>query len=109
MNFAIGYEYSPREQLTLFGSFLTDFSSAAGDASAAHSFSTWDIFQITGGAAFTFQNVDFTFGASFAAGGEEIDRQNDVGITPVLNPVEVRYRRIKVFIGFEFGKGGHPG
>jgi hypothetical protein len=48
--------------------------------------------------------VDFTFGVSFAAGGEAIDRQNDVGITPVLNPVEVRYRRIKVFIGFEFGK-----
>ncbi|MHC4178813.1 MAG: hypothetical protein ACYSWU_14980 [Planctomycetota bacterium] len=104
VNFAIGYEYSPREQLTFFGSFLTDFSSATGDASAAHSFSTWDIYQITGGAAFTFHNVDLTFGASFAAGGEAIDRQNDVGITPVLNPAEVRYRRIKVFIGFEFGK-----
>jgi len=104
VNFAIGYEYSPREQLTFFGSFLTDFSSATGDPGAAHSFSTWDIFQVTGGAAFTFQNLDFTVGASFAGGGEAIDRPNDIGIIPVLDPVEVRYRRIKVFIGFEFGK-----
>jgi hypothetical protein len=104
VNFAIGYEYSPREKLTFYGSFLTDFSSASDDPSAGHSFSTWDIFQLTGGAAFTFQDMDFTLGVSFAGGGKSVDRQSDVGITPVLDPVEVRYRRVKVFIGFEFGK-----
>ena len=48
VNIAIGYEYSPREKLTFYGSFLTNFSSATNDPSAGHSFSTWDIFQITG-------------------------------------------------------------
>ena len=104
VNFVVGYEYSPREQLTFYGSFLANFSSSTEDPGAAHTFSTWDIYQFTGGAAFTYQQMDFTLGASVAAGGEELNFQNDVWAAPIIDPVDIRYRRVRFFIGFEFGQ-----
>jgi hypothetical protein len=101
-NVSVGYEYSPRENITLYGSFLTDFSAAVDDPSASHSFSTWDIYQVTTGAAFTAVRVDFTLGVSFAGGSEPMVRQNDLPVSPFAESVEARYRRIKAFIGFEF-------
>ena len=102
VNVAIGYEYSPRKNLTFYGSFLTDFSSATDDPSAGHTLSTWDIYQVTGGVAFIANNTDFTLGASYARGGEPIYLQNDIGVAARLEQIEIQYRKIKVFIGFEF-------
>lgn len=103
VNFVIGYEYSPREKLTFYGSFLTDYSSATHNPEASHAFSTWDIFQVAGGVAFTVQNINFALGSSYASGKDSMDRQNEVGIDPGFDPIEVRYQRFKVFLGFEFG------
>lgn len=102
LNFAVGYEYSPRERLTFFGSFLTDNSAATDDPMAAHSFSTWDIYQITGGAAFTALRVDFTLGVSFAGGSGPLERGSDLPREPLAESVNVKYRRVKAFLGFEF-------
>lgn len=101
VNVAIGYEYSPRRNLTFYGSFLTDFSAATDDPSAGHTISTWDIYQLTGGVAFIVNNRDITLGASYARGREPISLQNDIGFTTGLEQIEIRYRKIKVFIGFE--------
>jgi hypothetical protein len=106
LNLALGYEYSPRQGLTFYGSFLTDASSHTDNPDASHSFSTWDIYQFTGGAAFTFMNTDFTLGLSFGGGEEALGFQADNATEPVLESGKVRYRRVKLFIGFEFGTEG---
>lgn len=103
LNVGIGYEYSPREKLTFYGSFLTDFSGAVDDADVSHSVSTWNIYQVVGGVAFTVAEMDFTLGGSFAMGGDELSRAGDRPAEPFLDTVDVNYRRLKVFVGFEFG------
>jgi hypothetical protein len=104
LNFAVGYEYALHEAVTVYGSFLTDFSSATNDPDASHSFTLWDIYQLTGGAAFTFQKVDFTLGASLATGKGTYWTKEDVVLAQAFDPIEVKYRRIKAFVGFELGK-----
>ena len=103
VNFAVGYEFSPRERLTFYGSFLTNFTSAVEDPAVAHSVTTWDIFQFTGGAAFAIGNVDFTFGGAYSTGSDELARRSDFPGRAILETVDLRYQRIKVFIGFEIG------
>ncbi len=103
VNVAIGYEYSPRNRLTFFGSFLTNFTSAVDNRAASHSVSTWDIYQFTIGTAFKAASVDFTLGGSFAFGNDEITRLTDIPEMPLFDISQVRYRKLKVFIGFEFG------
>jgi hypothetical protein len=65
--------------------------------------STWDIYRITAGAAFTLARVDITLGTTFSAGQDYMDRQIDYPPGPALDLDEVRYRQFKVFFGFEFG------
>ena len=101
LNVSGGYEYSPRDKLTVYASFLTDFSAAVDDPTAGNSVSTWDIFRVSGGASFTFASVDFTLGMSFGAGSDPYRRQNEVDVA-IAEGAEIVYRRLKAFIGFEF-------
>ena len=103
VNFAVGFEYSPRERLTFFGSFLTNMTSAVEDPKVAHSVTTWDMFQITSGIAFATAKVDFTLGGSYSAGNDQLEWRSDLPGPPITETLDVRYQRIKVFIGFEFG------
>jgi hypothetical protein len=104
INFAVGYEYSPKERLTFFGSFLTDFSAAMKRPDATPFISTWDIYRVIAGAAFTLARVDITLGASLAGGQDYLNRQIDSPAGPALELDQVRYRKVKVFFGFEFGQ-----
>lgn len=106
LNAGVGAEFAPRENMTLFGSFITDFSGTNGDPATSHSFATWDIHQLTAGAAFSALRADFTLGLSWGGGSNPIDRINDVDPTPLLPSGSIRYERWKFFLGFEFrGQG----
>jgi len=110
VNLGVGAEFTPREKLTLFASFITDYSSANDDPATGHSFATWDIYQGTAGAAFSFRQVDFTLGLSMGSGSEPLQRLNDVDGTNVLSGGDMSYRRWKIFLGFEFsGSGAEDG
>ncbi len=102
VNFGVGGELTPREDLTLFGSFITDYSGANKDPRTGHSFATWDIYQGTAGAAFSLLQADITLGVSFGGGGAPLQIRNDLDGSNVLPDGDVSYRRWKVFLGFEF-------
>ena len=109
LNAGLGYEFAPRDDLTLFGSVITDYSAANGDASSGHAFATWDIYQLTAGAAFSALRADFTLGLSWGAGQNDVNRMNDIDERPVLPGGTIRYERWKFFLGFEFrGPGSSP-
>jgi len=101
VNVAIGGEYSPWETVTLYASALRDAAAVPSDSRIAHSVSTWDILQFTGGAAFTYAGVDFTVGASFGFGSDALGPAFP-DASPTLQAAELRYRRMKAFLGFEF-------
>jgi hypothetical protein len=102
LNAGFGVQFAPKDDLTLFGSFITDYSGADGDSETGHSFSTWDIYQLTAGAAFSALRADFTLGLSWGSGANAVDRINDVDGRPVLPSGSIRYERLKFFLGFEF-------
>jgi hypothetical protein len=101
VNVAVGCEYTPRELVTVFGSFLTDFSAASPDPQISHAIATWDILQVTAGAAFRIGSVDFTLGMSYGSGSEGFHPNSDV-VPPGLRSAKVQYRRLRAFLGFEF-------
>jgi hypothetical protein len=102
VNLGVGAEFTPRERLTLFASFITDYSSANENPATGHSFATWDIYQGTAGAAFSLLQADFTLGLSMGRGSEPLQRVNDVDGTSLLPGGKVSYKRWKIFLGFEF-------
>ena len=67
LNAGLGAQFEPRGNVTFFGSVITDFGAATADPATGHSFATWDIYQFSGGAAFTALRADFTLGLSWGA------------------------------------------
>ena len=106
LNAGLGAQFAPRDDITLFGSVITDYSSATDDPRTGHSFATWDIYQFTGGAAFSALRADFTLGLSYGGGSNRIDRLNDVDDSLLLPGSTIQYERWKFFLGFEFRASG---
>jgi hypothetical protein len=102
VNVGVGGEFTPRGNLTLFGSFITDGSGATEDPLTGHSFGTWDIYQGTAGAALSLQQADLTLGLSIGSGGGPLARRSDLGGSNIISGGDVSYRRWKIFLGFEF-------
>ena len=98
---AVGTEYSPRDRLTFFASFLTDRAAGSDSPDVTHSLSTWNIYQLTGGAAFTYSKIDFTIGVSWASGSDDFTPSADT-VPPIIRNAELGYTRLKAFLGFEF-------
>jgi len=103
LNLGVGAEFAPRANLTFFGSFVSDHSAADDDPLTGHSLATWDTYQATLGAAFTAISSDFTLGVSVAGGHAPLDLRLDYGGLQGEGRGRVTYRRVKIFLGFEFG------
>ena len=107
-NFGIGLDFVSSENLTISGSFVTDFSARIPDTESKLVVSSWDFYHISGGATFKIGKSDLTLGLEYASGTNNITQQIDLtdpntGDDPDLEKVsEVTSSRIKLLFGFVF-------
>jgi hypothetical protein len=109
VNFGVGYERQVSDRFSVYGAFTTDFTFAEKGDSATSSLSTWDIYHLSAGTSLMVGDVKLTMGAAYAFGSDvrpvdTLDLPPD-GV-PVLrtSPLDVRFSRIRVLLGFDFGR-----
>ena len=111
-NAGVGIQHTLREDLSLFGSFFTDFSAASDpDLDEIRTeIAIWDLYHLTGGVEFSFLGSNFTVGLQYVRGAEVVgsdilpgassDSQATAG-----EDLALRYNRIKVLIGLSLDLG----
>ena len=108
VNWAVGIDrqFSPRT--TGYLSFGTDYSGNP-DGQSDVSFSTWDAYLVTVGAAFRVLKADFTLGVAYAFGSNEASSVANFdganvgnGLVGTPTATEIRYRSLRFIFGFEF-------
>jgi hypothetical protein len=106
-NVGIGMEYRLSDQWHLYGSFATDFSAATENNTSNHSLSSWNLYHLTGGAAFTISGLDLTAGLGHSFGNEDAELLEDaildlqvIDAGPIAG--KVNYRAWRLIIGFAF-------
>jgi hypothetical protein len=109
VNFGLGYERKVSERFSFYGAFTTDYTFADKNDSAGNSLSTWDIYHLTAGASLEVKSVKLTMGGAYAFGSDTRSISTLIvppGGAPVLTPTpfDVRYSRLTVLVGFEFGR-----
>ena len=109
VNFGLGYERKVSQRFSCYGAFTTDFSFNDKDDAGRNSLSTWDIYHVTAGTSFMVGSVKLTMGAAYAFGSDERSISTIVvppGGPPALSPtpVDVKYSRFRVLVGFDFGR-----
>jgi hypothetical protein len=102
-NWGVGVEKRFSEKTTGYVSFITDRSAARKPRTPYDiSVSTWDIYHLNGGVAFTLLNTDLTLGGGFAWGKEPLFATPDAEgiLPPTIKPDAVSYSRVKAILGF---------
>jgi hypothetical protein len=108
-NFGLGFQHKASERFSYYGAFTTDFTFADKEVSGANSLSTWDIYHVTAGASLMVGSVKLTMGAAYAFGSDARSISTVLvppGGGPVLTetPLEVRFSRFRMLVGFDFGR-----
>jgi hypothetical protein len=102
INFGAGIERRFSEKTTAYASFITDRSAYRRVDGQTIVVSTWDIYHLNGGVAFTIRGTDLTLGGGYAWGRQPLDvtpdSEGDLPATVV--PAEVTYSRLKLILGF---------
>ena len=100
-NWGVGIERRFSEKTTAYISFITDASANPNRGRGNIAVSTWDIYHLNGGVAFSLLGTDLTLGGGFAWGSAPLDVQQDrEGILgPTIEPENVSYSRIKAILG----------
>jgi hypothetical protein len=106
LNAGVGFEHEIQNDLTLFGSFFTDFSGRpAPDDEIRTEFASWDLYHVTGGVDFDFLGSNFTLGLQYMRGQEALKGDFLPAPIPGSEPADseepkVRYNRVKILLGF---------
>lgn len=100
-NIGVGLERRFSEKTTAYISFITDRSANRKGIENNISISTWDIYHLNGGVAFTLLGTDLTLGGGFAWGEEplEFEPDSEGNLGPTVEPDAVSYSRIKAILG----------
>jgi hypothetical protein len=109
VNVGFGFQRSVSDRFSYYAAATTDRTFAEKGVLAGSSLSTWDIYHLTAGTSLLVHDVKFTLGVAYAFGGDE--RPTTVvavppGQAPVVaeTPVDIHFSRLKVLIGFDFGR-----
>ncbi len=106
LNAGVGFEHDLQSNLTLFGSFFTDFSGRPPpDEEFRTEFASWDLYHITGGVDFDLLGSNFTLGLQYMRGEEALTGDFIPAPIPGVEPSgqaeqAVRYNRVKILLGF---------
>jgi hypothetical protein len=104
LNAGFGLERRFSSLLSLYGSFITDFSSYGGSGDS--SFAGLNRYHINVGSAFTVRRVDLTVGLGYGFGSAPVQRTSGLNDSFLSGPVgttvdgEGKYRRLLLLFGF---------
>ncbi len=114
INFGIGYEHHFNKKISAYGSFATDFSSVASDASllfqfddiVRHSKFDGDVYHFGGGIALNMPWAELTLGATYATSERDIPRPLNIdGDDKIINSEafsKLKYSQWRFIVGFSF-------
>jgi hypothetical protein len=109
VNVGVGFQRGVSERFSYYGAFTTDRTFAEKSAEPGHPLSTWDIYHLTAGTSLQVRQAKFTLGVAYAFGGD-VRPASVVAVPPGgppavgETPVDVSFSRLKVLIGFDFGR-----
>jgi hypothetical protein len=110
LNWALGLQHDFTAKLGGYVGFRTDRSAAPESSLSNSTLSFWDIYHVSGGAAFTVGQSTFTMGLIYAFAD---DTAEPLRLTP--QPLglpeggdRVTFRRLTFIVGFELSFGGGP-
>jgi len=107
-NLGIGADYFLNERFIISGGFTTDFTAFDPKSNTNLTFSTWDIYHLSGGTTFYVGKSEITLGLAYSFGSKKIEQlinltpsgsNNSVGIK---SDTELKSNRIKILFGFNF-------
>jgi hypothetical protein len=109
LNFGVGYQREASRRFSYYGAFTTDFTYADQDDPRGSALATWNIYHASAGASLMVGSVKLTMGAAYSFGNDERTVsmvELPPGGPPVLiaAPVDTRYRRVRMLVGFDFGR-----
>jgi hypothetical protein len=109
LNFGLGYERRVSERFSIYGAFTTDFTFADEGDSATSMLSTWDIYHLSAGTSLMVKDVKLTMGAAYAFGSDTrpvatVSLPPDGAPVLTQSPLDVRFSRLRVLVGFDFGR-----
>jgi hypothetical protein len=109
-NWGIGVEQPIRPWLKAYGSYTTDRSAAVDGLASSIAVSTWDLYHVMGGTAFTFWGNDITLGVGYSWGKDRAPKNKNIETStgPAEIPFEqvdatIEYQQWKFIVGFAFG------
>lgn len=107
LNVGVGIEHALTDNFEIYASVITDHSAKNPTSDTKLSLSSWDIWHMTAGSAFSFRRIDFTLGLAFSYGQDKgaqfVNFPNDFKDPPFfLSPEEqtVTYLRFRLLFGF---------
>jgi len=112
INYGLGLEIYVTKEVSLFGSFATDFSPVDREVSRISEFDSFisdntfraNIYHLGFGTDIKTKFADITIGATYASSKEDVKRTFaiDDGQGPVTTDAQIIYNRWRFLIGFEF-------
>ena len=107
LNFGLGVDHRFNERFALYGAIRTDWTTLDPDTKTDILMASWDLWHFSTGASFQFMGVEFTSGLQYSVGNGATTRfldLTDMNAPPDTLPrkiVDVRYRRLKLVVGFD--------
>lgn len=109
VNFGLGFQHTVSERFAYYAAFTTDYTFNDRDDSGTNSLSTWNIYHVTAGTSLMVGSVKVTMGGAYAFGSDSrsistirVPPDGVPALTP--SPLDVKYSRIRVLVGFDFGR-----
>jgi hypothetical protein len=109
VNVGVGFQRRVSTRFSYYAAFTTDFTYADKDDSARNSLSTWDIYHLTAGTSMTVGTVKLTMGGAYSFGADDrpiVTLSVPPGTLPAVTQTafDVHYSRVRVLVGFDFGR-----
>ena len=105
LNWGIGVEHNINERTGLYGSFATDYSSAAPESEANTTITFWDLYHASFGTTFTVGQSVWTLGGILGFGGQTIQGidliPGDDEIGQALDETKLSVMSFTFILGFE--------
>ena len=109
LNWGIGFEQIFSDRFTMYASIIRDGSALSPNSDSRLALSSYDLYHISWGSAFSLFGFQITFGFGFGFGGSTEYKYFPIsgiqdGDIPVLEPTTstYKYRRLLALVGFAF-------
>ena len=111
-NYGFGLTHEVSEKFSAFGSVVSDYSGRMIESDANLAISSWDIYHLTGGAAFTVGGTELTVGLGYSFGSAPVQQPIDFTgaseanqLRGVTNPdSRVKFRGFRFIFGFSVAR-----